>query len=131
MPWNRKEQEALKTAIGRASMRLGQKVRYDNLLSKWRAFVAEVERGYTWTLQDYQTDLSVRDEIEAVLRAVPASVRRQLSPPLTEADRRFESATAPSDRPVIRGEARDGQWYRRIPKLRVGELRADLTDEGL
>jgi len=131
MTWNRKEQDALKGAIDKLSGRLGQKVRYDSLLSKWRAFVAEVERGYGWTLYDYQNDLSVRDEIDQVLRAVPASVRRQLSEPLAEADRMFERATEASTRSILRGRVREGAWYRRVPKVRVGELKSDLVDEGL
>lgn len=131
MTWSKKEQEALKGAIDRLSGRLGSKVRYDALLSKWRAFVADVERGYTWTLYEYQTDLSVRDQIEGVLKSVPAAVRKQLSEPLAEADRRFEDATAPSLRPVMRGERKLGSWYLRVPKIRVGELEDDLKDEGL
>ncbi|MBI5202493.1 MAG: hypothetical protein HY925_12955 [Elusimicrobia bacterium] len=131
MSWSQKEQQALKGAMSKVSGRMGQKVRYDGLLSKWRAFVADVERGYGWTLYDYQNDLSVRDEIERVVRSVPASVRRQLSEPLAEADRKFASATEPSPRPVLRGGAPDHAWYKRVPKVRVGELKSDLLDEGL
>ncbi|MBI4422096.1 MAG: hypothetical protein HY554_00120 [Elusimicrobia bacterium] len=131
MSWNPKEQDALKHALDRLSGRLGRRVHYDALLSQWRSFVAEVERGYSWTLYEYQNDLSVRDQIDEILKALPASMRHQLSAPLAEADRRFEDATAPCARPVIRGERRLGAWYRRVPKRAVGELEDDLREEGL
>jgi hypothetical protein len=99
----------------------------DALLRRWSHFVAQVERGYDDSIYEYTNDLSVRDVLERLVEGAGAGLRAALEERLTADDRRFETATEEHVRPL--GEFKQTTppwWWRRVPRVRVGELAEDL-----
>lgn len=66
------------------------------LIERWAEVVAEVERGYTLTFDDYLNDIDLRHLIALSLRNAPADQIIAMSPLLYEMDTldaRFRTAT--------------------------------------
>ena len=70
------------------------------LVERWRNFVAEVERGYRFGLEDYRNDLDLR----AVIRLVG------LDSDVAEADARFESLLTARNRRVWESSGENPFW---------------------
>jgi hypothetical protein len=95
------------------------------LLTSWRRFVSEVERGYDDSIYEYTNDLSVRDRLERVVTGAGPALRAKLEAAAAEGDRRFEAATEEAARPLS-ALADPPWWWRRVPVRRIGELADDL-----
>ena len=105
----------------------------EDLVSKWRAFVVSVETGFAMTIYDYTHLLSVRDDLEAVLKTVgKGTIAEHLRSALRPLDDRFRLATVKSDRSsVLRASGEEsGHWWHRIPRRLQGELAKDLSEPG-
>lgn len=90
------------------------------LVERWGQVVAEIERGYTLTFDDYLNDMDLRHLIMRSIRNVPPGARAQLEPlkdELKAIDLRFVAMTEPSE--CIWGQANaedegwsaDGEWW--------------------
>lgn len=107
--------------------RSGREDSLDAMLRRWSHFVARVERGYDDSIYEYTNDLSVRDRLEQLVRGAGPGLRGVLESSLAGDDRRFETATQASARPL--GQFRETAppwWWLRVPRRRVGELAEDL-----
>jgi hypothetical protein len=91
------------------------------LVERWGQVVAEIERGYTLTFDDYLNDMDLRHLIARSIRNVPPGAREQLEPlrdELKAIDVRFVANTEPTDE-CIWGQANaedegwspDGEWW--------------------
>jgi hypothetical protein len=93
----------------------------EGLIDGWRKFVAEVERGYRFGLEDYRNDLDLRGVISLV--GLDAEVR--------EADVRLEKLLTARNKRVWESAGENPFWDYGYPANAGGELRDDLTAEGL
>lgn len=107
------------------------------LLIRWEKVVAEVEKGYALTLDDYLNDMDLRDilagGVEAGGELDPAAEAR-----LKAADERFGRLVVPCDSlwgdPDYDEGAPDPDmqwWYYRRPRAPGAGLLADLEDADL
>ena len=102
------------------------------LVERWAQVVAEIERGYTLTFDDYLNDVDLRHLIARSLRNVPPGQRDQyaaMRETLHDIDTRFVAHTEPTD-DCVWGEAnafdegwsRDAEWwYFRVPMDRPAD----------
>lgn len=91
------------------------------LLARYREFVAEVERGYRFGLEDYRNDLD--------LRAVIALVG--LDAEVADADQRLTSMLTGTTKRVWESAPGDPFWDFGYPRNVSADLLADLKAEGL
>jgi hypothetical protein len=91
------------------------------LIARWREFVAEVERGYNFNLEDYRNDLDVR----AILALIGAESE------VESLDERFEKLLTAREVRVWESNASDPFWDFGYPRNAGKELLADLKNEGL
>jgi hypothetical protein len=91
------------------------------LVGKWRKFVAEVERGYRYHLEDYRNDLDLRGVIS--LAGLDGDVR--------DDDARFEKLLTARDKRVWESAGEDPFWDFGYPQNASGKLLEDLKAEGL
>ena len=91
------------------------------LLTKWAAFVDEVERGYKLGLEDYRNDLDLRSVI--ALAGLEAQAR--------EDDERLRSLLIATDRRVWESSHENPFWDFGYPHNASGDLLEDLRAEGL
>ncbi len=92
------------------------------LLRRWEAFVAEVERGYGFTIFDYRNDLDGR----AILALAGFE-----SAALTAIDERFRACLERPDLRVWESAPGDPWWDFGIPRSAGPDLIEDLRAEGL
>lgn len=94
------------------------------LIAKWTAFVAEVERGYSFGLEDYRNDLDIR--------GILALAGLDADEDVIAADQRFRAIlTAKSKRVWESGSPGRAFWDYGYPKNASGDLLDDLRAEGL
>ena len=93
----------------------------DGLIRRWREFVAEVERGYEFGLEDYRNDLDVR----GIIRLIAAE------DDTADADQRFQAMLTATDRRVWESGDGDPWWDFGYPRNASGDLRNDLLSAGL
>jgi hypothetical protein len=91
------------------------------LIERWKKFVADVERGYRFGLEDYRNDLDLRGVISLV----------ELDAEVRDADARFEKLLTARDKRVWESSGENPFWDFGYPKNAAGELLKDLTAEGL
>jgi hypothetical protein len=91
------------------------------LIKRWKKFVADVERGYRFGLEDYRNDLDLRGVISLV--GLDAEVR--------DTDMRFEKLLTGRDKRVWESSGTNPFWDFGYPKNAAGELLKDLKEEGL
>jgi hypothetical protein len=91
------------------------------LVTRWRQFVNEVERGYEFGLEDYRNDLDVR----AILRLIGAEDE------VGDADERLHSILTGTDRRVWESGEGDPWWDFGYPRNASADLKRDLRSEGL
>jgi hypothetical protein len=90
------------------------------LIEKWAKFVAEVEAGYSLTLEDYRNDLDLRALIAKL--AMDADV--------AALDERFRQCLVFSAKPVWECGQPNAFWIYGYPKNAKGDLKKDLRAEG-
>lgn len=90
---------------------------FDAAAAEWEGIAEEVGGGYRGDVDDYTNDLTARDRLEEVIRAVPAPLGRTLAARVAPADARFERATRPDERDLLATFHRHGAgwWWRRLP----------------
>lgn len=91
------------------------------LIARYREFVAEVECGYRFGLEDYRNDLD--------LRAIVGLVG--LDAEVSDADERLRTMLTGDGVRVWESAPGDPFWDFGYPKNARGDLLADLTAEGL
>jgi hypothetical protein len=91
------------------------------LIHRWKQFVAEVERGYEFGLEDYRNDLDVRGVISLV------GADNQVA----EADERFRLLLTGTDRRVWESGEGDSFWDFGYPRNASRELIKSLRAEGV
>jgi hypothetical protein len=91
------------------------------LIERWRKFVAEVERGYRFGLEDYRNDLDLRGII--AMLGVDSEV--------ADLDRRFEALLTARDQRVWETSAADPFWDFGYPRNAGPELLQDLKNDGI
>ena len=90
------------------------------LIARWGKFVAEVERGYKFGLEDYRNDLDLRGIIAMV----------GLDAEVAELDRRFEALLSHREKRVWESSAADPFWDFGYPRNAGEDLIQDLRNEG-
>ena len=93
----------------------------EGLISRWRDFVGEVERGYTLGLEDYRNDLDIRSLI--AFAGLSAKVQAE--------DARLRGMLIPARRDIWSSDTQDAFWVHGYPRNASDELRQDLEMEGL
>jgi hypothetical protein len=91
------------------------------LIERWGKFVAEVERGYRFGLEDYRNDLDLRGIIAML----------GLDSEVSELDRRFEALLTARDQRVWESSADDPFWDFGYPSNAGPEFLQDLKNEGI
>ncbi len=94
----------------------------EGLIRRWKEFVAEVEQGYEYGLEDYRNDLDLRGAIETL----------GLGAEVADADHRFEELLVEREVRVwesLAGKASAWDWG--YPRNASKRLLADLERAGL
>lgn len=91
------------------------------LIAKWRAFVEQLEAGYSFGLYDYRNDLDLRSLIEA------AGAADQVA----DLDARFRAATHKRKLKVWESDSEDPFWVYGVPRRISAAFKEDLKSEGL
>jgi len=122
------ERAAVETIEARLSQRAGFPITIRKLLSNWESFVAQIERGYDLSIDEYANDLSARDTLEDVLRSLPKGTHTKISGVLSSTDRRFERATCPDSTHAVERFIQPGTswWWARIPVKLIEPLASAL-----
>lgn len=93
------------------------------LMRRWQQFVAEVENGYEYGLEDYRNDLDLRGMIDTFGLGADAGVRN--------ADERLISMLVPSQQRIWESMPGNAPWDFGFPRNASGSLLNDLRAEGL
>jgi hypothetical protein len=116
----------------REDWRFAPKVDLAWLLDRWQRFVGEVESGFRHRLDEYTYELSLRDEIETIIKSVPESFANEIRHCVALSDDRFRFATRATAKPLLPTvEGPDKYWWSRVPKLLHHQLLEDLKAEGI
>ena len=91
------------------------------LIDRWAKFVADVERGYRFGLEDYRNDLDLRGIIAML----------GLDAEVSDLDRRFESLLTHREKRVWESSAADPFWDFGYPSNAGPQLLEDIKEEGL
>jgi hypothetical protein len=91
------------------------------LITRWRTFVAQVEKGYPLGLEDYRNDLDIRNLIAFT------GIEREVS----SEDIRFRKLLMHTRKAVWASDTPRAFWVCGYPKNAGGELLKDLRREGL
>ena len=98
---------------------------FNEFIKEWFDFIAEVEEGYSMTIDDYTNDLTQRDLIDELLQQVPEDLKNRVIKLIEPSDVRFKNATK-----ILRkslSSSKNPPWWRyRLPKKLVGELKEDV-----
>jgi hypothetical protein len=104
-------------------------ITFDGLIHRWDGFVKEVESGYLDTVDDYTNDLSTRDLLDQITKAVPHELGAKLTARLQPIDQRLQRSTRhdPDDRLGKFFNHGAGWWWSRLPLKLDGDLAATLN----
>ena len=91
------------------------------LIERWGKFVAEVERGYKFGLEDYRNDLDLRGIISML--GMDDEVR--------ELDQRFEALLIEREKRIWESSGEHPFWDFGYPSNAGRQLLEDITNEGL
>ena len=108
-------------------MKAARELTFEARMDQWEDFIKEIEAGYSFTIYDYENDLSVRDILQRAIqdgRELSNSERQRLK----ELDTRFYALTRSRDYLTFEPER---PWGWRVPKEPKGELADDLAEEYL
>ncbi|MBV9768766.1 MAG: hypothetical protein JOZ32_04275 [Bryobacterales bacterium] len=89
------------------------------LIERWSKFVAEVERGYRFGLEDYRNDLDLRGIIAML----------DLDSEVSVLDRRFEALLTQRERRIWESSAADPFWDFGYPANAGPQLLQDINNE--
>jgi hypothetical protein len=93
----------------------------EGLIRRWREFVAEVERGYEYSLEDYRNDLDLRGVIALL----------GLDHDVADADKRLSSMLVHPEVRVWDSASLHPFWDFGYPRNASGQLLKDLRAAGL
>jgi hypothetical protein len=91
------------------------------LIERWRTFIAEVEGGYKFGLEDYRNDLDLRGIISML--GMDEEVR--------ELDKRFESLLIHREKRIWETSGENPFWDFGYPSNAGKQLLEDIRNEGL
>jgi hypothetical protein len=91
------------------------------LIERWGKFVAEVEHGYKFGLEDYRNDLDLRGIISML----------GMDQDVSEMDRRFEAQLSHRDKRIWESSGADPFWDFGYPSNAGRQLMEDIKNEGL
>jgi hypothetical protein len=91
------------------------------LIERWGKFVAEVERGYRFGLENYRNYLDLRGIIAML----------GLDAEVSDLDRRFQALLSHQDKRVWESSAADPFWDFGYPRNAGSQLLEDIQSEGL
>lgn len=94
------------------------------LIERWRKFVAEVERGYRFGLEDYRNDLDLRGIIAMLGLDIEVAE-------VADLDSRFEALLIHRDKRVWESSAANPFWDFGYPRNSGARLMKDLINEEL
>ena len=89
------------------------------LIDRWGKFVAEVERGYRYGLEDYRNDLDLRGIIAML----------GLDAEVADLDSRFEALLSHREKRVWESSAADPFWDFGYPSNAGPQLLEDIANE--
>jgi hypothetical protein len=95
-----------------------------DLVGAWSGFVEECEQGYDWCRAEYDNDVMVRDQIEAVLTDPELAAMKELTwfqASVATVDERFKALL----RPVPGRSGRPTPWWSAGVPKRAGQEFAD------
>jgi hypothetical protein len=93
----------------------------EGLITRWREFVEEVERGYEYGLEDYRNDLDLRGVIAML----------GLDHEVADADKRLAAMLTATDVRVWESVSLQPFWDFGYPRTASGRLLKDLDRAGL
>ena len=96
-----------------------------DLLAKWKTAISNLERGNI-SEHDLPYELSLRDEIDTLIRSVPFRLGELIASFVQPLDVRFINATIPSKEPrlpALEGESQHERWFRRPALSGSGQFR--------
>jgi len=91
------------------------------LISRWRAFVGEAERGYPLGLDDYRNDLDLRSLI----------AEAGLEQSVEQDDARLRALLIRTEETLWESDSPNAFWIRGYPGNASGALLEDLRREGI
>jgi hypothetical protein len=121
------ERQRLKALLQELSAPHRPRATVGSLLRAWALLVRKIESGYGDSIYEYENELVVRDRLQTALDRAPEGIARKLWLDVGPLDLRFEQATVPA-RHALRPNATES-WWKRVPKILVGELKKDLAAE--
>ena len=101
-----------------------------SLLNGWQNFVADVEGGYSFGIEDYTNDLTLRDLIEEIARGSADTLREKIISAVKPSDEKFRSITQTIKRPLFKVDSDELWWWFRIPVKLGIPLQGDLKVNG-
>lgn len=119
------ESDEVHSVLIAISKRLKSPATLGGLLKQWDQLIAEVERGYRFTVYDYTNDLSVRDDLEHLISGVSPDLRQRLTAGPKPLDERFELATEDAPRFL---QPRPHKWWRRVPRKPIVRFLLSVSD---
>jgi len=106
--------------------------RAQSLIDRWADFIRDVARGYTFTMYDYENDLTIRDHLQRTrveLSSESASVLLlQRVEALDDAYRRVTTFVDAPPWKYSRNKSDLSWWWHRIPNKLVGDLAEDFKN---
>lgn len=122
------EESLIATTAQRLSSQASGSINLNQLLSRYEAFVTEVENGYELTGYDYANDLALRDLLDELVSAMPPKIRDKInSQQLDSLDERFQQTTREMANPLpLAAPKRPRWWWFRMPNDLSGQLATDL-----
>jgi hypothetical protein len=125
-PANSHEQACLLKAMSclRADWGFSKSYDFDDLINQWKKFIKDVQEGYTLSLDEYTFRLSLRDELDEIVKTLPERLKSAINSFLEPLDGAYILATrevAEPLRPGEEGEILAMRWYR-VPSVLLPDL---------
>ncbi len=95
----------------------------EGLVRRWQEFARELERGYTFGLEDYRNDLDIR--------AILALIGEGDDPAVRSADERVKALLTRTEHRIWESAGDNPWWDFGYPQNASGDLRQDLEAEGI
>ena len=109
----------------------------DEMINKWARLVAKIEDGYGDMVDEYTNDLYCRNWLHEAWPILTDRVIAIWTPHVRDLDDRFKTATVFDDGQALsqfhrisQFDPNDMWWWRRHPRLLVGELGRSLREAG-
>lgn len=96
------------------------RLNWEWLARSWSTFATSVDAGYVGYFEEYLNDLTTRDLIDELVRALPADDAALVEAKISAADQTYQRAThadtAGELGRMFRIEPEAGWWWRRFPR---------------